>query len=207
MRVKLLRATEDPVQLIADIAGECYDKPPKDALERVKMLYRNGHESVFEHVYFTFRIEGISRIETHQQIRHRHCAYTQRSQRYCNEENQAYVMPDSIHEKCEGLFNSVVQVAQESYKIAISNGVPKEDARYMLPHGIETSIVVSCNLRELIHLANERMCSHAQWEIRECVKKMCDLVPKELHFMLTPRCGRPTYRCLTPCGKGVKADA
>lgn len=86
MKVTLIQATPNPIETIAQIASICYDSDPKNPLGLVKHLYRNGHHSVFEHIYFTFKIEGISRACSHQLVRHRHCSFTQRSQRYCSEE-------------------------------------------------------------------------------------------------------------------------
>ena len=58
-------------------------------------------------------------------------------------------------------------------------GIPAEDARAVLPNAASTSIVASLNLREMIHLANLRLCTRAQYEIRSMVKMMCDELIKE----------------------------
>lgn len=68
MTVTLIQATPDPIETIAKIASICYDSDPKNPLGLVKHLYRNGHHSVFEHIYFTFKIEGISRACSHQLV-------------------------------------------------------------------------------------------------------------------------------------------
>jgi thymidylate synthase (FAD) len=78
---------------------------------------------------------------------------------------------------------------------------PKEDARYILPNACATSLYLSCNLRELIHICNERLCSKAQWEIRELVQEMVKLVDPELKFMLVPKCKSGRIICHTPCKK------
>lgn len=96
MLVTLIQATPDPIKTIAKIASICYDSDPKNPLGLVKHLYRNGHHSVFEHIYFTFKIEGISRACSHQLVRHRHCSFTQRSQRYCSEDGFGVVVPPSL---------------------------------------------------------------------------------------------------------------
>lgn len=72
-------------------------------------------------------------------------------------------------------------------------GIPAEDARAVLPNACATSMVVSTNLRELIHVANLRLCTRAQYEIRMLVKGMCDaLTEKEpwLKEYLVPKCER-----------------
>lgn len=200
MKVTLIQATPNPVETIAQIASICYDSDPKNPMGLVKHLYRNGHHSVFEHIYFTFKVEGISRACSHQLVRHRHCSFTQRSQRYCSEDGFGFVTPLSIEERDEnGDYNFFMQEVAENYCDMQEVGVPNEDARYILPNACETSLYVSCNLRELIHMANERKCYRAQWEIRELVTKMCDLVDSRLHFMLVAKCQSGRIICPSPC--------
>lgn len=196
MNVTLIQATPNPIETIAQIASICYDSDPKNPLGLVKHLYRNGHHSVFEHIYFTFKIEGISRACSHQLVRHRHCSFTQRSQRYCSEDGFGYVRPDTT----DNLFDTYVSGIESWYKQMQNAGVPNEDARYVLPNACETSLYLSCNLRELIHMSNERLCKKAQWEIRELVQQMIDLVPEALHFMLVPKCQSGRIICNSPCG-------
>ena len=197
MKVTLIQATENPIEVISQIASICYDSDPKNSLGLVKHLYRNGHHSVFEHIYFTFKIEGISRACSHQLVRHRHCSFTQRSQRYCSEDGFGYVTPPTVAEEC---FSYNMKTLNEWYNGYQTGGnVPNEDARYLLPNACETSLYLSCNLRELIHMANERLCMRAQWEIRDLVKQMISLVDPALHFMLVPKCESGHIICHTPC--------
>ncbi len=196
MNVTLIQATPNPVETIAQIASICYDSDPKNPMALVKHLYAGGHHSVFEHIYFTFKIEGISRACSHQLVRHRHCSFTQRSQRYCSEDGFDFVTPPSVE---EGLFWNDMDDIRSWYEIYQERNVPNEDARYILPNACATSLYLSCNLRELIHMANERLCSRAQWEIRELVKEMCELVDCRLHFMLVPKCKSGRIICNSPC--------
>lgn len=201
MKVELIQATPNPIETIAKIASICYDSDPKNHLGLVKHLYKNGHHSVFEHIYFTFKIEGISRACSHQLVRHRHCSFTQRSQRYCSEDGFTYVQPPTIG----GLaFEIDMQQINNLYKDYQVHGIPNEDARYILPNSCATELYLSCNLRELIHMANERLCARAQWEIRELVKQMVHLVDNSLHFMLVPKCKSGRIICHSPCSKEAK---
>lgn len=195
MNVELIQATPEPVNTISKIASICYDSDPADPMKLVKHLYKNGHHSVFEHIYFTFKIEGISRACSHQLVRHRMCSFTQRSQRYCDEGGFEYVTPYTIDD--EAMDEAMVSVSK-AYEI-MSRFCPKEDARYVLPNACCTDLYLSCNLRELIHICNERLCSKAQWEIRELVKKMVALVDEKLRFMLVPKCKSGRIICHTPC--------
>ena len=197
MNVSLIQSTPNPIETIAQIASICYDSNPKNPIKLVTHLYKNGHHSVFEHIYFTFKIEGISRACSHQLVRHRHCSFTQRSQRYCSEDGFEYVIPHTIDEDDLWINMDAIATWYENYQ---KDGVPNEDARYILPNACTTDLYLSCNLRELIHICNERLCSRAQWEIRELVQKMVALCPEELHFMLVPKCKSGRIICNSPCG-------
>lgn len=202
MKVTLIQATPNPIETIAQIASICYDSNPSNPMKLVEHCYKNGHLSVMEHIYFTFKIEGISRACSHQLVRHRHCSFTQRSQRYCSEDGFKVILPPSIEKnyssECD--YDHIVRDIDEAYAELQNNGIPNEDARYVLPNACETSLYLSCNLRELIHMSNERLCRKAQWEIRELVQQMVALVVPELHFMLVPKCQSGRIICHEKCG-------
>ena len=197
MKVTLIQATPNPIETMSQIASICYDSNPKNPMGLVKHLYKNGHLSVMEHIYFTFKIEGISRACSHQLVRHRHCSFTQRSQRYCSEDGFGFVVPPTIDSE---YFRNDMDYIKTWYTHYQQTGIPNEDARYILPNACDTSLYLSCNLRELIHMANERLCTRAQWEIRDLVKEMCGLVDPQLQFMLVPKCQSGRIVCNSPCG-------
>ena len=200
MKVTLVQETNNPIETISKIASICYDSNPADPMKLVNHLYKSGHLSVFEHIYFTFKIEGISRACSHQLVRHRMCSFTQRSQRYCNESDFDVVLPPSMDDDIAYFeYNDVLLDIRQGYANLTNLKVPKEDARYILPNACCTDLYLSCNLRELIHICNERLCSRAQWEIRELVKKMVELVSPDLKFMLVPKCKSGRIICNSPC--------
>ena len=204
MNVTLIQQTENPIGTIAKIASICYDSNPKNPMGLVKHLYKNGHHSVFEHIYFTFKIEGISRACSHQLVRHRQASFTQRSQRYCSEDGFGYVKPTTIIEGSEEAalaYLEAIDQIKEGYDKLTELGIPNEDARFLLPNACHTELYMSCNLRELMHIANERLCSRAQWEIRELVQRMVDLVDPDLRFMLVPKCQSGRIICHEKCEK------
>lgn len=208
MKVTLIQQTPDPIDLIARIASVCYDSQPKNKKAMIKRLYLDGHHSPFEHVYFTFHLEGISRACSHQLVRHRLAAFTQRSQRYCPENGFDYVTPKSVEEDRHTLmeYKREMSAINSAYvELVHLRDVPKEDARFLLPNACTTEMYLSCNLRELIHICNERLCSRAQWEIREVVRLMAALVHPDLQWMLVPKCQSGFLICNNPCsGKGYK---
>ncbi len=148
--------------------------------ERVKnlieLLKKLGHESVFEHACFTFRVEGISRICTHQLVRHRLASYTQQSQRYVKLKNPKFIVPNEIMEsEFSEEYLEILERASELYRKMVKGGIRKEDARFVLPQGVETKIVITMNARELRHFIILRCDKSAQWEIREMAKEMLRL--------------------------------
>jgi flavin-dependent thymidylate synthase len=77
------------------------------------------------------------------------------------------------------------------YLLHIEKGGKAEDARDLLPNATKTNIVLTCNLRELMHICNERLCTRAQKEIRELVHQMRNGVVgvcPELGKYLQPKC-------------------
>lgn len=189
MNVQLIQSTPNIVEFLASIASICYDSSPKNPMGLVRHLYKSGHHSVFEHVYFTWKISGVSRATSHQLVRHRMCSFTQRSQRYCDEDGFKFVYPESVK---SAEFDHCMDEISKAYR-SIEGFAPKEDARFVLPNACETTLCMSCNLRELIHIANERLCTRAQWEIRNMVKLMCDEVVNQpgnefLKEWLVPKC-------------------
>ena len=175
----------------------------------MKSCYKSGHHSVLEFADFTFHIEGVSRALTHQLVRHRLASYAQRSQRYCEEDGFGYVIPNSIKNNPNALemYENIMGSLAESYHALNSNlGIPAEDARMVLPNACETVIEVKMNFRTLIHFMNERLCTRAQWEIRELANEMLKLC-KEVAPVLFADAGPGCVRGHCPegeksCGRG-----
>lgn len=184
MEVKLLRYTPEPDKTVAMSARLCYSPIGAAELEEkisdeqtgklVRKLVNMGHFSTLEHVSFTFAIEGVSRVLTHQLVRHRIASYSQQSQRYVQEHNFANIMPPSISARPEAKakFEAINKEIQRLYTEWTEMGIPAEDARYILPNAAETKIVVTMNARALHHFFELRCCSRAQWEIRALAEKM-----------------------------------
>lgn len=194
--VELIDPPTNPGKKIAEAASECYDSKPSKAI--VEHCIDSGHTSVTEFTNFHFRISNVSRTLTHQLVRHRHASYAQRSQRYVKEDGFDVVIPEKIAEKddlCE-MFQKEVGKIRELYEKMIEEGVPEEDARYILPNATHTSIHVQMNMRALMHFCNERMCDRAQWEIRELAYEIKRLVLSVSPFLgkyLVPKCGKIGY--------------
>ncbi|MCX6695215.1 MAG: FAD-dependent thymidylate synthase [Candidatus Altiarchaeota archaeon] len=184
MKVTLLRITQDAEDLIASAGRVCYASEPKtpDANRKLIGKLRDmGHLSTFEHASATFLIECVSRACTHQLVRHRLASYNQQSQRYVNEQGFEYVTPPTVDKNPEArkVFDEGVENTRRTYKRLMELGVPKEDARFILPNACATKIVVTMNFRELRHFIKLRTGEGAQWEIKKLAQEMLAILKKD----------------------------
>ena len=168
IKVKLLEHTPQPERVVAMAARLCYSASGAEELAEkmsdeqvaklVAKIVQMGHASTMEHVTFTFGIEGVSRVLTHQLVRHRLASYSQQSQRYVAEHDFEYILPPTIEEKPE---------AKAKFEALMDNIRSTYDE-------LAEMIVVTMNARSLMHFFNLRCCNRAQWEIRELAYKMLE---------------------------------
>lgn len=178
MEVTLIRSTENPTKLITDVASICYGREEATHPDKLmRTLLKGEHHSVFEHVYFTFKIEGISRACLGQLTRHRHVSFTVRSQRYCDETDSEFVFPTIMNSEYFDKEKYILDV-KTLYRAMLVDGVKREDARMVLPMATATELYMSCNLRELMHINSLRTAPGAQREINNLVKQMVEEVLK-----------------------------
>ena len=188
MKVQLLDYTPNPEVIVAQAARLCYSAKTITQIKEtvaeqrpdkmVKKIIKLGHYSVLEHVSFTFGIENISRVTSHQLVRHRIASYSQKSQRYVKAgEKENFIVPKSIQDNRDAAVKFMKLFAENLsfYQEMLLQGIPAEDARYILPQAMTTSIIFTANARELIHFFRMRCCSRAQWEIRELAISMLKL--------------------------------
>ena len=176
--VNLISKPENMLKTVYTACRTCYsaDYPiniyestddEEKMLKLIKRVVGSGHYSTIEHIQVSFAISNVSRACTHQLVRHRHMSFSQKSQRYVKEKGQFdYIIPPTIERN------------------------PELKEKFVKFMG-QISDVASLNLREMIHLANLRLCTRAQYEIRCMVKAMCDaLVAEEpwLKDYLVPKC-------------------
>lgn len=196
MDVTLLYHTPEPERAVATAARLCYapvgGRELMESLTDEKIrkvlttIMASGHFSTLEHASYTFAIEGVSRALTHQLVRHRLASYNQQSQRYVKfKEEPPIVRPASVDTNPEAAqaFDEAIEACWQAYDKLVQAGVPAEDARYILPNACETKIVVTMNIRELMHFFSNRCCNRAQWEIRELAWKMLELVRPTAPFI------------------------
>jgi len=126
------------------------------------------------HMGYTFAVEKISRACSHQLVRHRVASFSQQSQRYIKVKrlSERVVTPPSVEATGEPVFLEFVEKASEAYQLLVDQGVPKEDARFVLPNAAETSLLMTMDGRSLFHFFGLRCCNRAQWEIRALADAM-----------------------------------
>lgn len=216
MKITLVDYTKNPEKLIATAAKLCYSN---DTVEEILNSDNNalvdkvrdmGHTSVFEHIKFTFAAENVSRTLTHQLVRHRIASYSMKSQRYVNENGFTYTTPDDIKRNplLEEKYNEIMDKINAVYREFIDNGVPQENARYILPNACHTSIIFTMNARELLQFFSLRCCNRTQWELRRMAYKMLELVyplaPKVFLKAGAPCCSKGCTEGKMSCGTPKK---
>ncbi|MFW0859808.1 MAG: FAD-dependent thymidylate synthase [Dehalococcoidia bacterium] len=164
----------------------------------LERLLSSGHLSPFEHASFTFALDGISRVTSHQLVRHRLASYTQQSQRFVSFNELNFVTPATImaKEDLKAKYEELIRASHELYRQMLDDGIPAEDARYVLPNAVETKLVMTMNARELMHACSLRLCQKAQWEIVELferIKAEVDKVSPRIGTELKPKCYRLGY--------------
>jgi thymidylate synthase (FAD) len=215
MRATLLFPTREITQqfyvpLIYTACRTCYSElEPQEIFERatsgrvaserqqdlVRRVIDSGHGSTIEHIVFTFAISGVTRTLSHQLVRHRAgLAFDQQSQRYVDYKEPSYMVPGSVDDAGDEVRERFIQQLGSSldvYAEMLEAGIPGEDARFVMPNATRTNLVMTTNLRALIHMSGLRLCTMAQWEIRrlfQLIRHEVFAVSPFLGSFLAPKC-------------------
>jgi len=180
---------------------EIFRKATLGEIDQAKMqrlisnVIESGHGSTIEHVVFTFGISGVSRTLSHQLVRHRAgVAFDQQSQRYVTYKKAATMEPQTIVDGDAELrerYEEQVAGSMALYGDLVAAGIPGEDARFVFPNATRTNLVMTVNLRALIHMSGLRLCTMAQWEIRrlfQLIRHEIFQVSPFLGSFLAPKC-------------------
>lgn len=181
-QVYLLFAPADP---LGQIAAACMmyegkvcrnpytitDEQRKHYWEEVQKTHL---KAPLEFVDFHFMIEGVTRAFTHQMVRQRTAVYAQESLRFSVKHGLAeeVAYPPQLGGKEKITWDNTVDTIAEAYNKLISEGVPAEDARGLLPHNIKTRLNYKTNLRNLLEHTGNRLCTQAQFEWRMALSQV-----------------------------------
>ena len=198
LHVELIAHTPLPEQVCALGAKLCYAKADVAALREkvsaqdqsmfLERIMQSGHLSVLEHASFTFAVEGISRVLLAQLTRHRIASFGVQSQRYVSlAETFSYIVPPAIKalgEEAVSRYEAQMEQMHAWYvewqqALGGKGESSNEDARFVLPNACETRLIVTMNVRELLHFFELRCCKRAQWEIRAMAEEMLRLCKRE----------------------------
>lgn len=181
--VDLLYINKEALQLI-EIAGRtCYKSEDKITIDSnlkfVEMILKRGHDSVLEHASATVRFI-CDRGVTHEIVRHRIASYSQESTRYCDYGKMGikFIIPCDFDLDDEDI--ELLQRIEDHYNKCLVNGRTPQQARYFLPNGLKTEIVMTANLREWRHFFKLRTSKAAHPQMREVAKIAYDLIHQEI---------------------------
>lgn len=172
--VSLLRSTDNPKEILNYAIGMTMRKDFRDDAKSfdamIPRLLTMNHTSVFEHINYTYLIEGASRNFLAQITRHRIASYTSGSQHY-----QDYSGYDLSAELDSPEVRDLVDRAVKLYDDLLKQGVAKEEARQILPGGMQNNLLVTMDMRSLTNFFNLRLCERNVKEMRVVAGKMFDL--------------------------------
>ena len=177
----LPETTRDPISLMGQRAGVCWGSDitdPKKNYKRGLDCLKSGHGRVLEFVNVEMVLDGYSARVIREWYTHLGGAPTrlQASTRYINYENFEYVVPKTVERNPEArelYIKTMDEIAAACKTLENDFGIPREDAAMLLPLGMSTKIVDKRNLRNLIDMSHQRMCTRAYWEYRELFSDIC----------------------------------
>ncbi len=174
--VKLLHCPDeiDALELLETAGRACYKSAPGNNKKFIKNIIRSGHMSVIEHVHISVEIvcdRGVMAELT----RHRLANYSVESTRYCNYSkgefgNEITVIQPVFWEKGTPKYECweiAMDYAEKKYLLLVKNGATAQEARAVLPNSLATTIIMTANLREFLHVLKLRTSTKAHPQMRE----------------------------------------
>ena len=178
MQVEILEYTRNWKEIIREAIITSDRKLSDEIIDNLlDLVIENDYSSVLEHISVTMRIKGISIALSRELLEHRiGVSHTGRSTRYNEETDFHYYVPKELPSWTYNKFLRLMERIQKLYNEMISNGIPKEKARYILPLAAHTEYVVTMNMRSLRHFLSLRLCARASPEMRE----LAEMIKKEV---------------------------
>ncbi|MER3601279.1 MAG: thymidylate synthase (FAD) [Nitrososphaerota archaeon] len=196
LETKQRAGTEAGVQMKVEVIQALTPHILNDALRSHGYRQIDSKQELAKHCFVTLSIEGISRVCSHQLVRHRPVSFSQESQRFSAAVEEDFVVPDSIaaNTTAREVALTLFAHARQCYAKLRELGIKKEDARFVLPMAISTKLMMTVQSRYLNHILFYRSSASsvglkAQWEIRRLSDKILTLVSElmpDLFSELTP---------------------
>lgn len=173
--------TKQPLNMIGEMAGICWNSDISDNSKNIQRAMdciesNHGRTMEFPDVYLI--IDGYSARVMRELYTHIGGAPTrlQSSTRYVDGKSFEYVIPPKIEddEDAKEIFVEAMEKIRECYTKLDEMGLPREDVAMMLPLGMKSKMIDRCNLRHLMDMSRQRMCSRAYWEYRKLFNDICE---------------------------------
>ena len=216
----LPETTKNPITLIGHRAGVCWGADVTDDKKNYKRgldCIKANHGRALEYVNIETIIDGYSARVIRELYTHIGGAPTrlQASTRYIDYSDFDYITPSSLKTDVEkDIYDNVMYVISKAAQALEKRGVPREDIGLMLPLGMTTRIVDKRNVRNVMDMSRQRLCSRAYWEYRELMKNYLDELSKYseewatlIPMIMMPKCDMLGYCPETySCGRKPKKE-
>ena len=188
MKVELVDCTTDAAWVISHAARTCYNSQDKDDISKrgdfIQGLIKAGHETPLEFAGATFDIREVSRVCQNQIVRHRiGCSFCVESERFVDVSKNEVVLPYHL-QAVDDKANEMVNLMKEYYASLVRNGVPREDARMILPQGMCTNMCVHMSFRAIRNFLKLRLDKHAQYEVRQVAKAILEICQEKWWWLV-----------------------
>lgn len=192
--------TKIPLQMMGYESGVCVNADVSDSKKNIRRgldcIY-SGHGRVLEYPQIYMTMDGYSARVIREFYTHIGGDPTrlQASTRYINyEDGFDYVIPPSANSPEQILeYDVMMECIKSSLQKLEELQVPREDCAMGLPLGMTTKVTVRTNLRNLVDMSRQRMCTRAYWEYRQLFKDIIDALSsysKEWAFIVA-ECFKP----------------
>jgi len=188
MKVELIDYTTDAEWVITHAARTCYNSQDKDNISTrgdfIQGLIKAGHETPLEFASATFDISKVSRVCQNQIVRHRiGCSFCVESERFVDVSENEVVLPYHLQAVDDKAYE-MVNLMKEYYASLVRSGVPREDARMILPQGMCTNMCVHMSFRAIRHFLKLRLDKHAQYEVRQVAKAILEICQEKWPWLV-----------------------
>lgn len=118
----------------------------------IRKVLKSGHNSVIEHAVFTIALWNVSVFVEQFFIEFRLASFTVKSRRYVDFSGLGYYIPSDLDRESREEYRRYMDMLFEAYRALLEDGVPKEDARFVLPYSFHSNFYCTLNARELVNL-------------------------------------------------------
>ena len=135
-------------------ANEIFEKSRNNPqnTDLIKKVLRSGHKSVIEHAVFSIAFWDVSAFVEQFLIECRLASFTVKSRRYVDFSSLGYIIPSDLCGESLMHYREYMDLLFGGYKVLLEMGIPKEDARFLLPYSFCSNFYCTLNAREFANL-------------------------------------------------------